>query len=491
MTTTDPAPAHDRTPEQEPARAARGAAGAPGHEPAGAGPVPPSGPGPGSTRTEAPGRGTADSPRARTAGAEPPPGAPDRPAGALRELAAAPALLSLLGWSLIGRLHLSATVVALLVVAADTTGSYATAGLVTGALVLGQGITGPLRGRTVDRRPAARILVWTSLVYGAGLAALSAVPPSAGWRPLAAAAFLVGLACPPSTQVARCKVAQLADGPLRRRAYHLQATVNELVLVTGPGAAAIAITALGARQAVAVCGVLAVLGGLGLARAVRRAGVDEPAATRAGTAPGAGGRGTLLRNPAAVLAIAATTVLIAGFAVVDFVLISWAHSRGTPGLGGLLTGVWAVSSAAGGLYATLRLTGRAVLWRHLVLVTAGVALLVPALHPGLRAAGGGTFWAVAAALALGGTVIPPALAALYDAVAEHAGDERRAEAFGWIAATTTAASAVAAPLAGIVLDRYGAASAALVGTAACAAATLLMALPAARAAPPAPGAPAG
>ncbi|MFH9263925.1 MFS transporter [Streptomyces sp. NPDC017546] len=400
--------------------------------------------------------------------------APERPASPFKELAGAPALLSLLGWSLVGRLHLSATLVALLVVAADNTGSYATAGLVTGALVLGQGITGPLRGRTVDRRPAARILVWTSLLYGAGLAALAAVPEAAGWQALAGAAFVVGLACPPSTQVSRCKVAQLAEGTLRQRAYNLQATVNELVLVTGPGAASLCIALVGARASVAACGALAALGGLGLARAVRRAGVDAPPARTGGAEAGdtsSLARRSLLRNPAAVRAIAAVTVLIAGFSVVDFILISWSHARGAPELGGLLTGVWAISSAAGGLAATFWLTGTAVLWRRLVLVTVGVALLLPALSERL---GGGTAWTVAAALALGGAVIPPALAALYDSVAEFAGDAHRAEAFGWIAATTTAASAVANPVAGAVLDRWGAMAAATIALTACCLATALI-----------------
>lgn len=371
-------------------------------------------------------------------------------ANSLKELAAAPGLLSLLGWSLVGRLHLSATLVALLVVAADITGSYATAGLVSGALVLGQGLTAPLRGRTVDRRPAARLLVWTSVVYGAGVAALAAVPARAGWELLAGAAFLVGLACPPSTQVSRAKVAQLARGGLRRRAFTLQATVNELVLVTGPGAASLAIAGVGARGAVAVCGALAAVGGFGLAAAVRRAGVDAPAAADPAEAGASGG--SLLRDPAVLRSVAAVTALIAGFAIIDFVLVSWSHQRGSPALGGVLTGVWAAGSAAGGLAATLWPDGAVNLRRRLLLVAAGVALLLPALATPLT---GGSPWAVAAALAVGGMVIPPALAALYDHVADSAGPARRGEAFGWIATATTAASAAANPLAGAALDRWG------------------------------------
>ncbi|MBT2439463.1 MFS transporter [Streptomyces sp. ISL-36] len=392
-------------------------------------------------------------------------------ASSLKELAAAPGLLSLLGWSLVGRLHLSATLVALLIVAADITGSYATAGLVSGALVLGQGLTAPLRGRTVDRRPAARLLVWTSVLYGAGVAALAAVPERAGWQLLAGAAFLVGLACPPSTQVSRAKVAQLAHGPLRQRAFTLQATVNELVLVAGPGAASLAIAGAGARGAVAVCGALALVGGFGLAAAVRRAGVDAPAVAR-GTDEEVTGR-SLLRDPAVVRCVAAVTALIAGFAIIDFVLVTWSHQRGSPALGGVLTGVWAAGSAAGGLTATLWCHGAANLRRRLLLVAAGVALLLPALAVPLTGACGSP-WAVVLALALGGTVIPPALAALYDHVADSAGPGRRGEVFGWIATATTAASAAANPLAGAALDRWGPLAPVAVALAACCLATVLV-----------------
>ncbi|WP_067823395.1 MFS transporter [Nocardia inohanensis] len=378
----------------------------------------------------------------------------------LRQLAATPGLVSVLVWGFAGRLHLSATLFALLVMATEVTGSYAAAGVVSGALVLGQGITAPLRGRVVDRRPAARYLATTSALYGCGVAALAAVPAAAGMAPLVVAAFAVGCCCPPGTQISRAKVSQLARGAVRQRAFAVQATANELVLVTGPGATALVIAAVGARGAVVVSGLLAVAGGVGLALAVRRAGIDRPPPEHPA---GHGGRSPL-RVPGVARSVLSVTLFVTCFAMIDFVLIAWSYERGTPALGGVLIGVWAVGSVLGGLAATLWLTGGGNPRARMAVVGCGVALLIPALSPALT---GGRVWPVGLALLLGGALIPPALAVVYDVVGDAAGPACRAEVFGWIASGTTAATAVANPLSGLLVDRWGAVAAAVAAAGMC------------------------
>jgi len=385
--------------------------------------------------------------------------------GAYRELAAVHHLPSLLVWSMIARLHLSATLVGLLLLAADSSGSYTRAGGVTAALVAGQGVTAPLRGRAVDRRPAARVLAVTSVVYGAGLAAL-ALLPAFGWPVMAVAAFAVGLACPPATQASRAKVAQLAGGAARQSAYTVQATTNELVLVVGPAAAGVAVGIVGARSTVALSAAAAALGGLGLARALRRAGVDTPA--RATTE---GGPEVVPLRPrtGVVRLIGAMTVMITGFGVVNLTLVAWGHARGTPALGGVASAVWSAGSVLGGLAAVASQRAAVPLWRSVLLVTAGIAPLALLLPPW----GSGDPWTIALVLATGGTVIPAALAAMYDRLAECATPSRRAELFGWLATATTAASAAAGPASGLLLDRWGPSAAMAAATIACLVAAVL------------------
>ncbi len=369
-----------------------------------------------------------------------------------RPVLSVPHLPSVLVWGMVARLHLSATVIALLLVVEDATGSYLAAGFVTGALVLGQGIAGPWRGRAVDRGPAARLLVLSSLAYGAALAALAslaspppwpALPwPALPWPVLAVLAVIVGLLLPPGTQVARAKVAQLVSGPPRRSAFSLQVTGNEIVLAVGPPLVAVAVAVWSARAGLLGCAVAAVGGGLLLARAVRRAGVDGPPGVDpvSATAPGRIGA-------RAVVLIGAFAGLVAAFAIIDLTLIAWTNARGTPVLGGGLIAVWAIGSAAGGLVSA-GATGRARLGRRFALVTLGIGALALALATG-------RVWIVAVVLVLGGAVIPAAVAAGYERLTEAVPAHRRAETFGWLATATTAAAATAAPVAGAVFEGAG------------------------------------
>lgn len=385
-----------------------------------------------------------------------------------RAVASVPGLSSLLGWALVARLHLSATLVAIVLVAADRTGSYARAGMISAALVLGQGIAGPLRGRAVDRRPAARGLIATSLVYGCGLLTLAAWPVGSPWPLFALAAFAVGTVLPPTTQVGRAKVAQCAGPAARPAAYSIQATGNELALVLGPALASTALAFVGATGALVGAAAAAVVGSAGLARAVRRAGVDQPAALAGRAASGP----RLVAVPGVVALTAVMAVLVASFAVVDLALVSWGSKRGTPALGGLLTAVWAAGSVAGGLVHAARATGAPVqLPRRLVVIAIGLVPVVLVLPP----LGPGTPWAVTGLLLASGSVIPGAVAAVYDRLADLAGDDRRAEAFGWLAVATTTGTAIAGAAAGVVFEHMGpawAASLAVVGAAAAAFASL-------------------
>lgn len=380
-----------------------------------------------------------------------------------RPVLTVPHLPSLLVWGMVARLHLSATVIALLLMVQESAGSYVKAGTVTGALVLGQGVAGPWRGRAVDRGPAARLLIYTSLIYGGALAVLAAAA-STPWPVLAGIALVVGLALPPGTQVARAKVAQLVSGPLRRSAFSLQVTGNEVVLAVGPPLVVVAIAVWNAQAGLLMCALAAAAGGLLLARAVHRAGVNDPPAAEPATSTGSVRR---VRVRAAVL-VAALTAMVAAFAIIDLTLIAWTNARGTPVLGGGLIAVWAIGSAVGGLVSAASTGQQARLGRRFTLVTIGIGTLALALATD-------EVWVVALVLLIGGATIPAAVAAGYEWLTDAVPSNRRAEIFGWLAAATTAGTAVAAPTAGAVFDRAGPAVAVAVAAAAAALATALAA----------------
>ncbi|ONI83862.1 hypothetical protein ALI22I_36130 [Saccharothrix sp. ALI-22-I] len=206
-----------------------------------------------------------------------------------RQLAAIPHLPWLLLWSVVGRIHLPATPLAVSFLIAGWTGSYALAGAVGGALTLGMGVAGPLRGRAADRSPAGRLLLVTASGYGVGIAALGVLPavtPSSAWPLAVVAAFLTGLSTPPVTAMSRASFSRLATGSAQSAVFTVEASMQEVMYIVGPALAATVVAVWNAQVALWLCGALAVLGTLGFGGALRRAGLDHfgPAAAGASVA---------------------------------------------------------------------------------------------------------------------------------------------------------------------------------------------------------------
>src|ERR1700722_15077336 len=105
--------------------------------------------------------------------------------------------------------------------------SMTTAGFVVAGYTLGQGVTGPLRGRLADRLGLAR--GWAA---GGGLFALGLAGPLAGV--LVAGAAGAGLGVPPLSPGMRSLWSAHTAGPLRHAAFALDAAVFDLSYITGP-----------------------------------------------------------------------------------------------------------------------------------------------------------------------------------------------------------------------------------------------------------------
>ncbi|HJS95941.1 MAG TPA: hypothetical protein VJ741_16880, partial [Solirubrobacteraceae bacterium] len=83
----------------------------------------------------------------------------------------APGARALLGSSIVARLPLAMFSLALLVHAHDVTGSYAIAGLVSGAYAVASAISAPMLGGLVDRRGQTPMLVGGAVATAAVLVA--------------------------------------------------------------------------------------------------------------------------------------------------------------------------------------------------------------------------------------------------------------------------------------------------------------------------------
>ncbi|ASO22699.1 MFS family permease [Actinoalloteichus hoggarensis] len=406
-----------------------------------------------------------------------------------RLLASVGRLPTLLFWSLFGRLHTTATALALTFLVTDWTGSYTLAGVVAASLTIGTGIAGPLRGRAADRKSVTRLLVVTGVCYGGGLFLLAALPGGL-WLAAPVIAFLTGLSMPPVSQVSRSVWAKVEPEPARNATYAVEATLTELLFMVGPMLASLAVAFVSPPAAVVLCGLFAVTGALGFAAALARSELrpmpaeHEPAqspetdpaaetdtnadaaATAAGATarvadaaagPGAtavAGPSTVLRTefvlraPGVLPTIVMAMMIVAALIAVDLVVIAWARERGTPELAGILVAVWAAGSLVGGLIAG-GLRRRPNLVLRMALVTLGLSALIPVLPP---VSPEPSVWLVGLVLAAGGAAIAPAFGAANSRLGELAPTNRRAEAFGWLASASTAGSALAATLIGWVLD---------------------------------------
>ncbi len=388
-----------------------------------------------------------------------------------RRLSAAPHLPSVLAWSLVGRLERTSTSLALTFLVAGWTGSYALAGVTVMALGAGQGVAGPWRGRIADRTSPSKVMVYTGVVYASGLGALAILPAKLFVLALPLAA-LTGLFAPPAGQTGRSSFARLAGGVAVQAAFGVEATLQELLYIVGPVLAAGVIAATNPAAGVLLCAAWALIGSLGLAHALRRAGICGPVARSDPPSPRTR---SLLAAPAFPRMLLLFVCLIGGLMADDLVMTSWARQRGEPVLAGVFAGIWALGSLAGGLIMASA-TRPPRLGRRAAAAALGAIVLVPALPP-VSAPGSPLLFGIL--LLVSGTTIAPIMAAANSRVNDLAPPGRRAEAFGWVSTAITAATSLSAPLAGALLDHGGpAVAAAAAGTMMALAAVLAGTVPA-------------
>ena len=148
----------------------------------------------------------------------------------------APGVALLVLATLVGRLPIGISGLAILLYVREVTGSFAAAGLCTGALALGSAAGAPLQGRLVDRRGVGTLLP-LAVVHAAGLLLVwglgAAEAPTAA---IALAAFLAGAAIPPLTSVLRSRWPYLlSEQPqLVPGAFALDSVLIEVIFVLGP-----------------------------------------------------------------------------------------------------------------------------------------------------------------------------------------------------------------------------------------------------------------
>ncbi len=150
-------------------------------------------------------------------------------------LLSTPGARALLGTSMIARLPLAMFGIALLVHAQQLSGSFAVAGLVSGAYAISSAVSAPLLGGLVDRRRQTRVLVAGATLTAVVLIANGLLPASAPPLLLIALGGASGMCTPPLAACVRALLPEIAaDLSGLPALFAFESTVLEVTFIVGP-----------------------------------------------------------------------------------------------------------------------------------------------------------------------------------------------------------------------------------------------------------------
>jgi len=327
--------------------------------------------------------------------------------------------------------------------------SYGAAGLVTAAATVAIAISGPWRGRLLDRLGLRRTVAPSLLIQ---LVCWS-IAPWVGYAPLMALAALAGLFVVPTFSILRQVIIRSVPEHQRRTALSLDSAATELSFMAGPALGVWLATTWNTGWALFTVEMAAVLAGCVLwvanpaikgAPAVpdpSRDALDGTEAAQPEPVPGAWRGFITVRVAAVYLAAACTTLVLSG---TDVSIVAALRSfEATPSIGWILA-LWGAGSLVGGLVYGAWHRSFSVFW-----LLGGLAATTA---PAAMAVGVPSF---AVLITLSGFLCAPTITATVEQLSRVVPERFRGEMMGWHGSAMTAGSAVGAPLAGFAIDHGG------------------------------------
>ncbi|MEU8612852.1 MFS transporter [Actinoplanes sp. NPDC048791] len=363
-----------------------------------------------------------------------------------RTALAVPGALPAAAWSLLGRFGFSMNNLSLLLYVAARTDSYAVAGTISAAGLIGTAAGIIAQSRLLDRYGTTRTLLTCTAPYALlSAAVLVAVDAGLATLPLAVLAA-VQCAMLPTVQVAsRAMWSHLVPaGPVRDAAYSYEAISFEMCWLLGPAVAAVLATWLWPGSALLISVTLSTVPAVGFA--LTAAARSHRGATAPSAATARSDEGLRAAGLAVLLVATCAFGLTIGFVVVG--VTAGTRANGVPQLAGVLLGLWSITSVLSGVVYQRAPWPRALPVRLPALMAAfGLFLVLPAVV-------GGTPALTVGVVLAGATLVPQVTAhnTLLDGLVPP---RRLSEAFGWITTAIFAANAGGQALGGFVIERYG------------------------------------
>jgi predicted MFS family arabinose efflux permease len=366
--------------------------------------------------------------------------------------------------TVLGRLPIGISGLAILLYVQDVTGSFAAAGVCAGALALGSALGAPLLGRLVDWR-GERALLPLAFVHAAGLVLVwvlgAADAPTAA---LALASLAAGTTLPPVSSVLRSRWPLLlsARPELIPSAFALDSVLIELIFVTGPLITTAIVATLGPEYALAVSAGAVLAGTSMLLAGLHDRGRPD--------APEAGSRrfglGALAAPGLRTLVLASLPV---GFALgtIEVALPAFSAEEGSKELAGVLLAVWSGASGAAGLIYGARPARGPLEEVHL-----RFAFALPLACAALFAATSPATMAVLVIVA--GLPVAPLIASRNQLVERVAPRGTATEAFTWPLTALVGGVSLGAAIGGTLVEEYSWSTAVFASVAVSAAGALLL-----------------
>ena len=315
--------------------------------------------------------------------------------------------------------------------------SYGAAGLVLGAMSIGQAIAGPLTSRLMGRLGMRPVIIATMFICAVSIIVMALVPLSI--PSLMLIGFVAGLSTPPIQPAVRTIYPKIVNSRQLTPLFSLDASAQEIIWVLGPVIATFVALQVSTTAGILLAAFFLVAGGIWFVSLPEVGRVRIPRSRRK--------LGVVLKKPAVLLSTIVGFTLVAACAAVEAGVVA-VFGHGSADAGWVL-GIFAIGSLIGGLALGHAPIGPWALAARMLIVTVGLALASLWL----------TFWWLSLALLVAGVGIAPAFAVLFGIVSASVKFSDTAEAYGWVGTGQLIGAAMGSAIAGFSIDQSGPVSA--------------------------------